>query len=146
MPSRFNTGSTYVDRGEYGLPRDIEYPFGLPEGLPTTAFSNGLASSLVVFSGQGRLIGFQGYSNKASAQFILVFDLSSLPADGAVPWFGFAAGIGAGNTTGNYSVYFGSDGAWFNEGCVLCNSSTVATKTIGSADTSFNAQYVPQVI
>lgn len=121
------------------------YSLPLPEGQPQSANSGGLVNSLLVLSGQGRCYGLQGYSNKASAQFILIFDGNTLPADTAVPLFGFAVGAGAGATTGNFSLYFGTAGRWFQRGIVLCNSSTLATKTIGSADTWFDVQFTPQI-
>src|SRR5262249_31911670 len=125
----------------YGLPRTQAYHAPFPEALPVNATTPALAASLVVSSGACRLIGFSGDSNKASAQFIQVFDASSLPGDGAVPVLVIRV---AATTT--FSAYFGASGRWFDRGVVLCNSSTEATKTIGSADCWFDAQYVPQVI
>ena len=106
------------------------------DGFPLSATSVALVNSLVVKSGAGRLFGFSGDSNKASAQFIQVFDAASLPADTAVPVIVIRV---AATTT--FSAYFGSIGRWFTRGIVICNSSTEATKTIGSADTWFDVQY-----
>jgi len=131
---------------DYGLARVQTYHLPLPEALPVNATTGALAASLVVCAGSCRLIGFSGYSNKANPQFILAFDAAAVPAEGAVPVLTIAVGAGAGAATGNFSAYFGSAGRWFDRGCVLVNSSTAATKTIGSADTWFDAQYVPQVI
>jgi hypothetical protein len=136
---------TYV-ADDYGIPRTQSYRLPLPEQLPISATTAALASSLVVCAGACRLIGLSGYSNKAAAQFVQLFDAAGVPADGAVPVVVFAVGIGGGAATGTFSVYYGSAGRWFDRGVVVVNSSTAATKTIGSADTWFDAQYVPQVI
>lgn len=125
----------------YGKPYTQPYPWSWPEDLPRNAASVAVANSLVAFVGQGRLIGFSVTNTKASAQFILAFGTASVPADTAVPLFGIDI---AANTF--KAVYFGESGRWFHQGFVLCNSSTQATKTIGSADCLFDVQYVPQVI
>lgn len=107
-------------------------------GLPRSASSQALANSIVVLQGAGTLYGFTAKSNKASAQFIQLFDAAGpIPADGAAPnavW-----DIGA---TGTLGVYFGSTGRFCEQGIMLVNSSTLATKTIGSADCFFDVQYV----
>lgn len=90
----------------------------------------------VVKTSAGRLYGFLGYNSKATAQFILVFDAASLPADTAVPVEVITvAGVS------NFSVEYGDHGRAFSTGIVLCNSSTGPTKTIGSADCWFDVQY-----
>ena len=43
-------------------------------------------------------------------------------------------------------VAFTPGGRWFTIGCIVCNSSTQGSKTIGSADCLFDVQYIPQVI
>jgi hypothetical protein len=130
----------------YGVPLAQAYHLPLPEQQPRNATTLALANSLVVCAGACRLIGFGGYNNKAAAQFLQVFDTTTVPADNAVPVFVIAVGVGGGAATGTYGVYFGTAGRWFDRGCVITNSSTAATKTIGSADTWIDAQYVPQVI
>jgi len=104
--------------------------------MPLNSTSQALEAFRVVKSGVGKLYGFQGFNNKASAQFIQVFDAGSLPADGAVPAFVLTAA-----TVANFSAYFGSIGRSFYKGIVICNSSTLATKTIASADCFFDVQY-----
>ena len=109
---------------------------------PNNSTTTALANSLVCVSGPSRLFGFSGYSNRGSAQFIQVFDAQGLPSDGAVPVMVIPVGVGAGATTGMFSVYFGASGRSFDRGIVLCNSSTLATKTIGAADTWFDVQWI----
>lgn len=117
------------------------YPWALPEELPRNAFTPALSNSLVAFTGQGRVLGISISSTKAAAQFIQVFNASTLPADGAVPIL--SIDIGSAVAKG---IAFDPFGRWFTIGCIVCNSSTQGTKTIGSADTLFDVQYVPQVI
>lgn len=103
---------------------------------PTNATSVVLSNSIVALAGAGRLIGLSVLSTKASAQFIQVFDLAVLPADGAVP-NGPVYTVAA---SSNLGLYFGPAGRWFGAGIVICNSSTSGTKTIGSADCWFDVQ------
>lgn len=95
-----------------------------------------LAASKVAKAAAGNLYGFFGY-NDGPDQFILIFDDSTLPIDGTAPaiaaiavkskqWFSFDAG--------EHPIPF-------ENGCVICNSSTAATKTIGAADCQFTVQY-----
>lgn len=93
-------------------------------------------TSRIVKASAGRLWGFSGYNSKASAQFIQVFDSATLPADTAVPVVVFTVA-----TVANFSLDFSTRGRVFTNGIVICNSSTGPTKTIGSADCWFDAQY-----
>lgn len=108
-----------------------------PGGLPLNSTSNALENSRVVKAGSGTLFGFSGFNNKGSAQFVLVFDTDSVPAEGAVPKLVLTVPAAA-----NFSYDGGIHGRAFQRGIVICNSSTAATKTIGSADTWYDCQYV----
>jgi hypothetical protein len=130
-----------ADYAQYGLSVPQPYPFGIPEELPRNASNPALAASLVVFTGQGRLMGLTWSNTKASTQFIQVFDASTLPADTAVPIISIDTSASAAK-----GLSFTPGGRWFTRGCIVCNSSTQGTKTIGSADCLFDAQYIPQVI
>lgn len=101
---------------------------------PASPSSQGLASSIVL-SGQVRVYGFTVYSSKASAQFLLMFDASSLPTDTKVPIIAIPM-----TTQTQASAYYGPMGRLFKQGLVLCNSSTDTTKTIGAADCFFDVQ------
>ena|SRR5437867_1633406 len=120
----FEPGSFHVD------------PLALAEAVrELPSFNSGkVASSFQVKSTSGLLFGF--WVSSVAAQFIQVFDASSLPADTAVPLLSFpvAATSGVGS-------------AWipprsFRNGLVLCNSSTQHTKTLGSADCIFDVQAI----
>jgi hypothetical protein len=99
--------------------------------------TNGYANALVVKTGPGKLYGFTAYSSNAAAQFILVFDATAVPANGTAPAVVFTV---AG--TSNLGVSWADVGRTFNTGCVLANSSTGPTLTIGAADCWFDAQFL----
>lgn len=99
----------------------------------TTAY----AANLVVSTVGVTVYGLSGYNSKGSAQFIQIHDASSLPADTAIPSFLMTVGASS-----NFSHSFGDKGMQFQSGCVVCNSSTGPTKTIGSADCFVNVQYI----
>jgi hypothetical protein len=103
---------------------------------PTNSTQAAAATSKVIKASAGTLYGISGYNAKASAQFIQLHDATSLPVDTAVPVFGITVAA-----TSNFSIDFGAYGMAFATGIVVCNSSTVATKTIGSADCHFFARY-----
>jgi hypothetical protein len=107
-------------------------------GLPRSASSNARSNFLIVKSGPGQLFGFTARSNAAAKQFILLFDLQAgaIPANGTIPVQPFD--ILATSTLG---VWWGDTSRWFEQGIVLCNSSTDNSLTAGAADTWFDAQY-----
>ena len=102
---------------------------------PDNSYNAALATNLVLV-GAVRVYGFTVYNTKATAQFLNVFDASSLPADGAVPIFSWPLSANSG-----VGIYFGQPGRVFHRGVALCNSSTDSTKTIGSADCLFDVQF-----
>jgi hypothetical protein len=99
-------------------------------------FNVGAAVASIVVPGRIVVYGFTAYNTKASAQFLNCFDASTLPANAAVPLFSFALAANSGVGFG-----FQPNGRQFQTGLVLCNSSTDATKTIGSADCFFDVQF-----
>jgi len=99
----------------------------------TTAY----AASLIVADREATLKGVTGYNSKTSSQFIQLHDSATLPAESSAPKITFVVGAAS-----NFSLDFGDDGRPFNNGIVICNSSTGATKTIGSADCWFDAQLI----
>lgn len=99
----------------------------------TTAY----AASIVASDVPATLYRVHGYNSKASAQFIQIHDAASLPADAQVP-----AVVITVAATSNFDIDFGRHGRLFGTGVVICNSSTGATKTIGSADCWVDAQLI----
>src|SRR5690242_14725743 len=97
----------------------------------------GKVANQFIATGYLRVYGFSAFSANAGSQFILMFDASSLPSDGAVPVMAFP--ISASNNVG---LYFGPMGRIFQRGLVLCSSSTATTKTINAtADCLFDVEY-----
>lgn len=90
--------------------------------------------SHVLKSTPGYLVSLIGYNSKASAQFIQIFNATSVPADAAVPIYTFTV-----PATSNFSLDIPAAGANFSIGIVVTNSSTGQTKTIGSDDCWFSA-------
>lgn len=120
----------------------MNYP-AVPNKTSTTTV---LAASLVLTPSTAsaqhiRLFTITGWNNKASDQYIMVFDAAALPADGTVTPVAVLLA-----PTGYQFSFNWPDGRLFANGVVVCNSSTVVsagniTKTIGSADCIFDINY-----
>lgn len=104
-----------------------------PSNVTTTAY----AASAVIKASAGTLYGFSGYNSKASAQFILLFNSATVPADTAQ-----AVLVLTVPAASNFSYDPGIYGRRFTTGISWSNSSTSPLKTIGSADVFLDAQYV----
>ena len=122
-----------------GAAFSAEWRTTLPPGLPDSSYSPAYEAFRPVFAGQGRLYGWMAFSSRGSSQYILVFDSQTEPQSGAIPTLP-AVPIAA---TSNAFAYWGSSGRWFTRGCWIANSSTPNSLTPGSADTWFDAQFVP---
>lgn len=108
---------------------------------PNRYASQAAEASAIVKIGPGVIYRLAGYNAKVSAQFIQIFDAvtvtNGVPADGAIPIF---AGTVAASS--NFLFDFGVFGKKITRAIVVTNSSTVATKTIGSADCQFYVDYL----
>lgn len=113
---------------EWGAP-----PYRWPENASTSALTN----QILLSGGALRLYGFTATSTNVAAQFILVFDSRTVPANTAVPLFALNVALGS-----SAAAYFGSVGRSFDYGICIVNSTTQGTLTIGAADTLFDVQYV----
>jgi hypothetical protein len=103
--------------------------------LPCVASAGALEASRVL-AGQKAILFLLNITNtKASAQFVQLHDAAALPADGVTPVMTFTLAASSSST-----VTLGMRGVLFLNGIVVCNSSTAATKTIGSADCLFSGQ------
>lgn len=103
--------------------------------LPSNNKTTVLAASLVVVAASCRVVEIRVTNTKASAQYIQLHNSTTLPADTSVPFDIFYVPA---LTTVSYSP---SSEVFLSNGLVVCNSSTAATKTIGSADCWFNVDY-----
>ena len=105
------------------------------ESVPRNFDPSRLASSIVI-PGHLLVYGFTVYSSNGAAQYALMFDDVSLPADAAVPIT--PLDLPSKQLRG---VSWTPQGREFLGGFVLCNSSTDTYKTIGAADCFFDVQY-----
>ncbi len=114
-----------------------ELPDATATYAPTNASSTAYETSRVIKATPGVLFAVTGYNSRTSSQFIQLHNATSLPSDTAVPVLIFTV-----PASSNFSFDFGGKfGRYFSTGIVICNSSTGPTKTIGSADCWFDAQY-----
>lgn len=95
-----------------------------------------LAASGIVKASAGVLHSISVTNTSLSAQYFQLFDSATLPANGTVPIFSVLLQAG-GFGFFDWPVY----GKAFAAGIVWCNSSTHATKTIGSAVCFATATY-----
>ena len=108
------------------------------ENLPFNSSSGALEAARRVSAGPAYLVAFTVANTNAAAQFIQFHDSVAIPANGAIPDLLFTA-AGSADKTVSYTL----PGVYFASGIVVCNSSTAATKTLGSADCFFACQYLP---
>jgi hypothetical protein len=104
---------------------------------PRNTYSSAFEAARVVKSGGGKLYGFSVFSSNVAAQFVLLFDQRTVPANGTVPVMCFPVAAASALLVG-----YGDTGRTFEGGCVLANSSTSSSLTAGSADCWFDVQYV----
>jgi hypothetical protein len=91
-------------------------------------------ASRVIKASAGTLISLVGYNAKTAAQFILLFNSTTVPADTTAPVYTFTV-----PASSNFSIDVPITGIPFTTGIAVSNSSTQATKTLGSADCWFTA-------
>lgn len=98
--------------------------------------STSYVASQIAKASAGTVYNITGYNSKTSAQFIQLHDSATLPANAAVPKVVLSV-----PASSNFFYDFNEIGRFCEKGIVVCNSSTCATKTLGSADCWFNIQY-----
>lgn len=143
LPSNLGVPVKYVDQGDGTFALKVATTGGGGGGGGVVSFaaatnyaSTALEASHVIKAAAGTLWGLTVFNNSASAQFYQLFDSATLPANGAVPIEPMKVPAGS---SGGWT--FGEIGRAFAAGIVVSNSSTGATKTIGAADSLFDAQY-----
>lgn len=131
-----STGTQRVTIATDDIVPTKELPDATATYAPTNASTTAYAASLIIKASAGVLFCMNGYNSRTSSQFIQVHNTASLPADAQVPVITFTVPASA-----NFSIDFGRFGRYFSTGITVCNSSTGATKTIGSADIWADCQY-----
>jgi hypothetical protein len=100
----------------------------------TLVNSTAYEASHVLKASAGQLVSVAGYNSKTSAQFIQLYNSTTVPADTAVPVLVFTV-----PASSNFSYDVPVTGLPFSTGIAVANSSTGPTKTVGSADCYFTA-------
>lgn len=131
-----NATAVKVDNSAVNQPT---YP--TPSGAAAQALSNDTSTayeaSSVTKASAGTVYGVTGYNSKTSAQFFQFFNSTTVPADATAPVITVYV-----SAQSNFSIDFGVYGRRFSTGIAWSNSSTGATKTIGSADMFVDVNYV----
>lgn len=104
---------------------------------PLNSTSSNNENSRIVKASAGTLYSILGYNAKTSSQFIQIFNNASLPPNGTVPVIVFKV-----PASSNFNLSSDKFGRYFSSGITICNSSTEATKTIGSNDCWFDVEYI----
>jgi len=142
LPSNLGVPVTYVDQGDGTFALKVATTGGGGGGgvvsfaAATNSTSTALEASRIVKASAGKLWSLTVFNNSAADQFYQLHDSATLPANGAVPIEPMKVPAGQ---AGSWN--FGDIGRVFAAGIVVCNSSTGPTKTIGAADSLFDAQY-----
>ena len=131
-------GKVGIDQTTIGTTNGISVvPSSTSTAANSSLASTALEASHVIKASAGRLYQLTGVNTKSSGQYIQVFNSTTVPADATAPVLLCYVPANA-----NFSFDFGPIGRYFSTGIAVSNSSTAATKTVGSADCWFNAEYL----
>jgi len=100
--------------------------------------STALEASAVVKASAGNLYGFVAANNNAALRYVMVFNLTALPANGTVPTI---PGLPISASGGVLPFDTGKFGNYFNTGIVIALSTTQFSLTLAGADALFYVQY-----
>lgn len=106
----------------------------IAQGRADESRSTALEASHIARVGRGLALQIEVYST--AGQYILIFDSATVPPNGTAPTLKVPIKVPA---DGNVSYAFKLPVPFVN-GLVICNSSTAATKTEGSATCWFTTQ------
>ncbi len=103
----------------------------------TPYISAAAEASSVIKASAGNLFGAYMVNTNVAVRYFQVFNSTTVPAEGTVPVLVFPVQPGS-----TFSFDTGKFSNYFTTGISVCNSSTLATKTIGTADSLFYVQYL----
>lgn len=112
----------------------------VPENNSAWACSNAAfhaAASGVIKASAGKLYGVTLTNDNAAMQYLMFFNLTAVPADATAPLFAVAVPLKS-----TIQLDFSTMGKYFSTGICWSNSTTFATKTIGTTDCSVEARYL----
>lgn len=133
----YNDGTPRAVNSTYPLPITGTVTATVTPATSTTVVSTALEASHVGKSSAGSLVSLHVLNTNTSAQYILVMNSATVPANGAVTLLYPPIYVPG---TSNVSLTFPSP-LVASTGIAVCNSSTgTFTKTIGSADCIFTIQ------
>lgn len=142
LPAGANViGKVSIDQATPGTTNLVQakiMPDATSTFCPTGDVSGALEASSVTKASPGVIYGGSGY-NSGPAQFILFYNTTAVPANGAVTPL-LVIKVPA---TSNFSFDTGRFGVFFSAGISWSNSTDASpfTKTLGAADVFFNVQY-----
>lgn len=135
-------GTVSIDQstpGTTNLVQTKETPDATSTFCPSSDVSAALEASSVSKASAGVLYGLSGYNSLASAQWLLIYNSATVPANGAVTPI-LAIRVAA---SSNFSFDCGKFGIFCSAGISWSNSTdaTIFNKTLGAADCFVNLQY-----
>lgn len=135
-PSYTSGTTNAMSTDKEGNLRINSVPSTAASSVVTNVDSTAYEASRVISNAPVNLLGCFGYNSKTSAQFMQLFNSTTVPADTTAPT---VAPINV-PASSSWSIDFGVYGRSFATGIAISNSSTGPTKTIGSADTWFSCR------
>lgn len=129
-----STASTSTKQSDGTQKTQVVNAAGTEMFTGTPVSSTAYEASHVLKASAGQLVSLTGYNSRTSAQFVQVFNSTTVPADATAPVLTFTV-----PASSNFSYDVPITGLPFSTGIAVSNSSTGPTKTIGSADCYYTA-------
>lgn len=144
-----SVGSDTVETQAVALVGTDAAPFSPSNPIPTGVVIGALAGAVTVNStafesgrvlkaSAGTLISFTGHNNSGSDQYIMIFNSTTVPSNGATPVTFFSLPAGS----SDFSFDLPITGMPFTAGISVSNSTTIPTKTAGGNNIWFCAVIV----
>jgi hypothetical protein len=102
--------------------------------MNTIVQSTALEAGHIISAAPGTLLTLTVLNTKSSSQYIQIHNSATAASNGDVPVFIYPA-----TTATTIEIDKGTNGVDFSAGIYVCNSSTAATRTVGTTDCFFTA-------